>query len=377
MFLMPRIPPHGPVSCAVLPCASGAIGVLELNRPERLNALTHEMILALQKQLDCWATDDRIALVLLAGNGERGFCAGGDIRDLLQYADTSLTPTDSATFFSVEYRLDFSLHHYPKPLICWGHGLVLGGGMGILQACRYRLGTPDLKMGMPETAIGLFPDAGATWFLNRLPEGIGQFLGLTGASLNISDALRLGLVDHAVAASGRASLLELLQSTHWGASAEANDNLLYRLLQSFADDQPCDLPDGPLAECEQTISALCAEGTAATLVQRILASPELSPWWRTAQQSLAGACPASVMVFMALLKRGRQMTFADIFRMELGVATQCIRHGEFSEGVRAKLIERDREPAWRYPSVRTVPADYIAELMASPWTAQEHPLRDL
>lgn len=364
------------VDTQTLACSEGAVGVLVLNRAARLNALTPEMISTLQQQLDCWRDDESIALVVLAGAGERGFCAGGDVHDLIELADPELDATASASFFAAEYRLDYTLHRYPKPVVCWGQGYILGGGMGLMQAARYRLGTPDVQMGMPEVTVGLFPDAGASWFLNRLPEGFGRYLGLTGAMLNTSDALRLGLLDHAVPKAGFADFLGTLETTRWGSGIAANDNRLYRLLQQFAQAHPPRLPEGQLAHYEQRITELCQSGDAAAVGRRIL-NTQGSAWWESGRDNLARGCPTSAHLLFALLDHGRQMTFADIFRLELGAATHCIRRPDFIEGIKARLIDRNREPRWEFPGLEDVPADYVKSFFISPWSPEAHPLRDL
>lgn len=358
-------------------CAAGKLGILILDRPVQLNALSVEMIRAVQQQLNAWQNDEDIALVVITSSSERAFCVGGDERQLLTFADPSLPANDSATFFAAEYRLDYSLHRYPKPLVCCGPGLMLGGGMGLMQGARYRLGTENSQMAMPEATLGLFPDAGASWFLNRLPEGFGRFLGLTGAALNTTDALRLGLLDHAIPASALPALLNVLEQTHWSTRITTNDARLGQLLLQFSRDYPASLPQGHLGRHEQTISALCGTGDVCTVVRRILDSRSPSPWWEKAQRDLADGCPTSPHLLFALLEQGQQMTFGDIFRLELGVATHCIRAPDFSEGVNVRLIDRNGKPCWTFKRVEDVPPEYVREFFCSPWSPETHPLRDV
>lgn len=365
------------VRAETLTCAEGLIGMLTLDRPSQCNALSLEMIHTLQQQLDAWQADDQVALVLVAASGEKAFCAGGDIHEIASYAHPDLPLDTSATFFAAEYRLDYALHRYPKPLVCWGQGSILGGGMGLLQGARYRLGTADAQMGMPEISIGLVPDAGASWFLNRLPEGFGRFLGLTGALLDSADALRLGLLDHVVPQEALGALLDRLQSARWGSTVAANDNRLYRLLQQFAQDRPCSLPAGHLAQHEQTITRLCQDRDVARVTRDLLRSELSSAWWQKAQTNLAEGCPTAGHLFFALLEHSRQMTFGDIFRMELGVATRCIRTTDFAEGLRSRVTEAGGRPQWQFNGMDEVPADYVEAFFLSPWEPENHPLRDL
>ena len=180
------------IHAETIACMEGSAGLITLDSPRSLNALSEDMIIAMQRHLDAWAEDPDICLVILQGAGERAFCAGGDIRQLYDVLGTDQSEAEATRYFNAEYRLDYTLHTYRKPLICWAHGVVMGGGLGLLAASRYRLLTPSAQLAMPEISIGLFPDVGAGYFLNRLPEGMGLFLGLTGARLNQIDSLRSG-----------------------------------------------------------------------------------------------------------------------------------------------------------------------------------------
>ena len=162
------------------------IGIATLDAEKSLNALSLPMINALRDRLDAWAREPQVVCVLLRGNGAKAFCAGGEVRSLVEAcrAHPGEVPPLAAQFFAAEYRLDFNLHTYPKPLLCWGHGYVLGGGMGLLQGASTRIVTPSSRLAMPEISIGLYPDVGASWFLSRLPGKLGLFLGLTGAHMN-------------------------------------------------------------------------------------------------------------------------------------------------------------------------------------------------
>lgn len=186
------------VQCEELTGVDGArIGIATLNAPQTLNALSLPMIEVLDEQLTIWANDPDIVCVLLRGTGPKAFCAGGEVRSLAEACrhHPGEVPPLAAHFFAAEYRLDYRLHTYPKPLLCWGHGHVLGGGMGLLQGSSVRIVTPSSRLAMPEISIGLYPDVGASWFLARLPGKLGLFLGLTGAPINARDALDLGLAD--------------------------------------------------------------------------------------------------------------------------------------------------------------------------------------
>ncbi|NIP72379.1 MAG: enoyl-CoA hydratase/isomerase family protein, partial [Gammaproteobacteria bacterium] len=241
------------------PCQQGALGLITLNKPGKFNALTLPMIRAIQQQLDDWAEDDDVSVIVLCGNGEKAFCAGGDVRSVAEaIQDARGRPgNDGERFFAEEYRMDYTIATHPKPVVCWGQGVVMGGGLGMMNASRYRLVTPDLKMAMPEISIGFFPDVGASRFLNRLPGSIGMFMGLTGATLNVADALRVGLADYAVPNNGFEEMMGYLRDQAWTQSPATNDRHLLEILQGFAAQYRLDLSESNLENHEQFISRIC------------------------------------------------------------------------------------------------------------------------
>lgn len=359
------------------PARQGTIGVITLNAPLTLNALSEVMIGTMLSKLATWAEDERICVVLLQGQGERGFCAGGNIRDLYQSMTADSDPQRPVSFFSQEYQLDYALHSFPKPVIGFAHGVVMGGGLGLLCGCRYRLLTPDVTLAMPELAIGLFPDVGASWFLNRLPEGLGLFIGLTGARLNVSDALRVGLADLAVAAAARDDLLARLQDTYWSGEVAADDNRLYRLLNQLEAPSNSDLPASQLANHERAITRLCQGDDLFGVVQAMQQADVDSPWWRACMAQLNDACPTSARLFYEQLKRGRQLSLKEVFRMELTLAARCIERPDLTEGIRARLIDRTTPPRWCYPTIEAVPDEEVEAHFSPPWTEADHPLAEL
>lgn len=356
-----------PIQVQELDCQEGAIGLITLDAPQTLNALSEDMLDGIQATLDNWAEDPRINLVVLTGNGDRGFCAGSNIRNLYEALTGGDDPEAPARLLTKEYRLDYNLHCYPKPLVGIGHGIVMGGGLGLLSGCRYRLVTPDLVMAMPEISIGLFPDAGASWFLNRLPGRLGLFLGLTGARLNVSDALRIGLADMAIRIEDRDALLEELQTQRWTGKASADDNRLYRLLNRWQSPNYRALPASELAKSEQTISRLIAGDDLPAIVQRLTSADVDSDWWRTAINNLNTGCPVTAWLVWNQLKRAQQMSLKDIFRMELAMAITCTRRPDLPEGIRARMIDKDQSPRWSFASIADVPMEVVDEHFDYPW----------
>lgn len=360
-----------------IPCRSGTLGILTLNAPDKLNALSAAMLTGLQAQLDAWAENDDICLVLITASGDRAFSAGIDLREVYQATRAPAPATAVADIFAREYRVDYTLHTFPKPVITLAHGITMGGGMGLLQASRYRLITPETVMAMPEATIGLFPDAGASWFLNRLPGSIGLFMGLTGARLNTSDVMRVGLADLVLERERQEELVERISEQYWSGEIAADDNRLFRLLNQTSEARPSDLPDSELARYEQDIARLCRRDELSRVIARLLESPPGDGWWNACMDSLRQACPVSLGLLESQLAHGLQMSLKDIFRMELTIAANCGRHSDLQEGIRALVIDRDRHPTWSYRSLAEVPEATIEGYFEAPWPEQESPLADL
>ena len=348
-----------PIQVEQLPCQEGAIGLITLDSPQTLNALSGAMIDDLQQTLEGWAESPDICLVVLRGAGDKAFCAGGDIRELYDALSNSGDSAKAADYFVREYRLDYTIHQFPKPVITLAHGAVMGGGLGLLTASRYRLVMPDIVMAMPEITIGLFPDVGASWFLNRLPGRLGLFMGLTGARLNVSDVMRVGLADMALSRDQAGDLLTRLQQERWTGDSAVDDNRLFRLVKQLEHPDYRALPESELARHEQTIARLSAGDQLPDIVEQLLAADESSDWWKDAINNLRGGCPVSAWLVWTQLKKGQQMSLKDIFRMELGMATRCTQRPDLREGIRARLIDRDQAPVWSFSSVAEVPEDVV------------------
>lgn len=356
-------------------CREGHIGLLTLNAAATLNALTEDMILAMRRSLARWAEDERICLVVIQGAGARGFCAGGDIRELYQ-ALTGAGNTESAfSVFRHEYEMDYAVHTFPKPVVAIGHGIIMGGGLGLFSACRYRLLTPDAKLAMPETAIGLFPDVGASWFLNRLPGRLGLFMGLTGARLNVTDALRVGLADMALEDTSAQGLLSQLQAECWTGQPARDDNRLFHLLSQNEIRDYQTLPASHLERHERDIARLCAGTELPDIVDQLQAAPIEGDWWQACMSTLKGSCPTSAWLLWNQLRKAQQMSLKDVFRMELAMVWECVRRPDLTEGIRARLIDRDQNPQWSFASLADVPEEVIDAHFQPVWNDQTDPMQ--
>jgi enoyl-CoA hydratase/carnithine racemase len=361
-------------------CVGGKIiGIATLNSEKSLNALSLPMVELLLPQMQQWKNDSNIAMVVLQGSGDKAFCAGGDIRDLYQAmkaAPDSYQPYVE-DFFTKEYNLDYLIHTFDKPVLVWGNGIVMGGGLGLMAGASHRIVTATSRIAMPEMAIGLYPDVGGSWFLNRMPEGCGLFLGLTGASINSADAKLIDLADHFLTHDKKAAVLDKLTQVKWGNTIALNHQKLTDLLLGMEDMCRNQMPPSQIRLHQASISAVGRATSLQQAVELILAMPNEDAWLTKAKASLQYGSPITAHIVYCLLQLGQSKILADSFRLELGLSVQCGKLGEFTEGVRALLIDKDQKPNWRYKTVSDVPADVINQLFHSPWAADLHPLQHL
>lgn len=355
------------------------IGVATLNSEKSLNALSLPMVESLLPQLLAWQADNSISMVLLQGAGDKAFCAGGDIRDLYKamLAEPGTYAPYVQEFFTKEYTLDYLIHTFGKPVLVWGNGIVMGGGLGIMAGASHRVVTVSSRIAMPEMAIGLYPDVGASWFLNRMPAGCGLFLGLTGASINAADAKFIGLADNFLVHERKAALLEKLLAVKWGDTVALNHQKLSDVLRAEEDQCRTQMPLSHIRPHQEAIENLAKLSSLTAVIDAINNMQGDDKWLQKAKESLAYGSPVTAHIVFELLKLGQSKILADSFRLELGLSVQCGKLGEFTEGVRALLMDKDLTPAWQYKTVNDVPQSVIDELFRSPWSTNEHPLREL
>jgi len=328
-----------------------------LNAPKSLNVLSGEMIELLLAQLPLWEDDPSVAVIVLRGAGERAFCAGGDIRQM--YAAMQVGEIETCqTFFNLEYSLDLMLHRMQTPLLVWGQGYVMGGGVGLLQGAGLRLATYSTRLAMPEVSIGLFPDVGASYFLQKVPEGLGMFLGLTGATLNGSDARELNLVDALLSDDDYDILLKSLQ----GLSKQTNNEQLSSIrklvknLEAAAESAPAS-DIGP--HKRSIINALTAQDLS-VIFSELQKLKGVSKWLDKAITTMENGSPTSLHLTFRQLSQAPK-NLAQAFAQEHILAVNSCRKGEFLEGVRALLIDKDQQPQWLYGTISAVPNEWIDE----------------
>ncbi|SDC18026.1 enoyl-CoA hydratase/isomerase family protein [Paraburkholderia lycopersici] len=355
------------------------VAIVTLNRPAALNALSHAMVRELAVLLERVRSDDDIVALVLEGAGPKGFCAGGDVRALYQLARDKAR--DGANgwqqFFVDEYRLDYRLHTFSRPIVALLDGVTMGGGMGLGQAAALRVATSRTKIAMPETRIGLLPDVGATHFLAKMPVEMELYVGLTGATLGGADAVHCRLADACVPAEWLDGYEARLAAAQWTGDVHA------ALREIFV--APChEAGDGTLASfaplivrhfdrrarVEQIVASLRAD------LEREHTQPERA-WLEATLDALTHHSPTMLEVTREALLRGRQMTLAESFRMELGIVGRAIGEGDFCEGVRAHLVDKDRKPRWAPATLVEVRPERVQHFLASPWRGEAHPLADL
>jgi enoyl-CoA hydratase/carnithine racemase len=368
---------EAPIVFEELAAAGGRIGRVTLNVPATLNSITLEMVDQLQAQLDQWRQDDTMGMVFIEGAGEKAFCAGGDVQAL--HASATGTPGGpceyAESFFAREYRMNYTLHTYPKPIVCWGHGIVMGGGLGVMAGCSHRVVTEATRIAMPEVTIALFPDVGGSWFLNHMPGRSGDFLALTGASINAADAIYTGLADRFIASEHKSAVLAGLLEQRWGVDEEGNHGQVRHVLRPFAEQSIGSCPAGQVEPHMGTIARLCDGDNVHEIIDNITAQQTDDPWLAKARDSLAHGSRLAALWIERQLYETRHASLREVFQAEIQLATHIVRYPEFAEGVRALLIDKDRNPAWQYSESRDVPAELLDSFFTAPWA--ENPLADL
>lgn len=362
------------------PCSDGVhkIAVATLDNPSSLNALTLDMLTKLKQQLTLWHDDDTIVCVMLEGAGDKAFCAGGDVRTMHQWMrDQSAQQTQEycTQFFTIEYQCDYLIHTYCKPIIAWGQGIVMGGGMGLYMGASHKVVTPDSRLAMPEVSIGLYPDVGGTWFLNRLESGVGMFLGLTGTMVNASDALAIHLADHLVMPQHKQQLIDQLQIADWQCDDDVYE-VVTALLEGFAL-QVSSAPETQISPYLGQIRLACSADNVIQVLDNIQAIQGEDKWLEIAKANSKMGSPITAHLCFRQMTQYSDLSLADCFRLELNISVRSALLGEFQEGVRARLVDKDGEPKWRYANVAEVDTEVIGELCRSLWPSDDHPLAEL
>ena len=348
--------------CLPTRAAGRAIGVARLNRPGALNALNLPMVQAMLSQFRAWASDTSIVAVVLMGQGPKGFCAGGDVAEVVRQVRSGRPDrfVYGDAFFEVEYQLDMLIHTYPKPFITWAHGVDMGGGVGLSVAGSERIVSEGLKMAMPEIHIGLFPDVGGGWFLNRVPGEAGLLLALTGAIIHEGDALHAGLADHAIGLARQPEFMQGLMDLRWTGQAAHDRVLLRGLCLSFAAEHALVVPPSDLARLAPAIRAIGAQPSAGQVLRALEREAAHESWFERPLANLSQGSPTGACVTFEYMRRSRKLGIGQVLALDLILARQCQRHADFPEGVRALLIDKTRDARWSCAHIEAVSEQEVA-----------------
>lgn len=327
----------------------GRAGRITLNRPKALNALSYEMVAPMMDALTRWIDDPEVALVILDGAGDRGLCAGGDV-NALYHSRTTQGSALARRFWADEYPVNALIGRYPKPFVALQDGIVMGGGIGLSAHASYRITTERSMLAMPETTIGLIPDVGGTWLLAQAPGQLGPYLGLTGHRMSAADAMYAGFSDTCVLSARLPDLVRTL--------CEGTDEVS-PVIASFATAPP----PGSLAEHLADIDAAFAHDTVEGISAALAAMP--GDFAARTLKELAGRSPLSLKVTLAAIRRARSLPSLErALEVEYRLCVRLFERGEFPEGIRALLIDKDRKPAWNPPRLDDVTPELVESLFA-------------
>jgi len=320
----------------------GAAGLVTLNRPKALNAVTHGMVLALRTQLDRWADDPAVTRVVVTSAGERAFSAGGDIRHLYDLGKAGRRG-EMLQFWRDEYPLNAAIKNYRKPYVALIDGIVMGGGVGVSVHGSHRVAGDRFQFAMPEVGIGFFPDVGATWFLPRMPGELGTYCGLTGERFDANDAIDAGVATHRIASARFPALLEGLTGT---VSVDA-------VLAAFAEPAGGGKIAAKRAAIDRVFSGDSVEGILAALDNE---TGDNAEWAQRTAATIRAKSPLSLKIALAQVRRGKSWDFETCMRAEFRIVSRIIEDPDFYEGVRAVIVDKDNAPVWRPAALAQVGA---------------------
>jgi len=332
----------------------GFAGIIRLNRPKTINAVTLDMFRDIDKALGTFEADPSVSVVVLEGSGERGLCAGGDIRAL--YKSSQMNGDLGKVLWREEYVLNARIKKFPKPYVAFMDGIVMGGGVGLSAHASHRVVTERTTLAMPEVGLGFFPDVGGTWLLSHAPGEIGTYFGLTGQTMNGPDAVYAGFADAVVPSSRLAGLRDVLTKARPGSTASE----IRALIDGFATGETA----GPVAAMRATIDRWFSYDRMQDIIAAL--TRDRSKLAQSTLKTLGEKSPRGMVVALKLLRLARQSSsLEECLVREYRAALEVFRSDDFREGVRAAVIDKDRNPKWSPPRIEDVTPDMIAPYFAN------------
>ena len=351
------------------------IGEIALNRKAALNALDYDMASKIKEGLEKWKKDPKIKLIFLHSQIHKAFSTGGDIKYLYykiaaaEKENRDPVP-DVQPFFEMEYPVNYIMRTYPKPIVVWGEGLVMGGGFGLLTAASHPIVTETSMLAMPEIKIGFFPDVGGSWFFSRLPQDMGWYLGLTGSFFNSHEFLYLKMGELYCKNSDKKALFQFLLSDSSTDKQKLTEELKLKFSYSI-------YPENRLKLLEKNIQSLIEKKDIKSIYEKMLSLPETNAFWKKNKEAFLQGSPTSLGVLCEQLKRGKNKTLKEVFQMEMKMALQFVRQGNFKEGIRALLIDKTKDPQWNPDSVEKLNPDWVETHFEPPSNDWKNPLEAL
>lgn len=330
----------------------GDVGLITLNRPKALNALTYNMCRLMNEQLAEWEEEDYIKAVIIQGAGDKAFCAGGDIRKIYELG-INHKYDEAMLFFAEEYRLNAKIHNFKKPYIAILDGITMGGGMGVSIHGSHRIATERMTMAMPETSIGFFPDIGGSYFLSRCPDEVGTYLALTGAHINAVDAAYADLIDGLVSSTHCQEIIQMIAATPLGDEPrETVSNILkeFAVYEEFT----------PLKQFRESIEECFSQSSIESIITHL--KKHKGEWHTKAAETLSSKSPTSLKVTLAQLRNGVGLDIHQCLRMEYNMVAHFLRQHDFYEGIRAMLVSKDKNPKWNPSTLDKVSKDFIEDV---------------
>lgn len=348
------------------------VGWITLNRPKVLNSLNTEMVESIYYKLEEWKHDEQIALVCIIGAGEKGLCAGGDIRELYDHRSEGIEK-HAERFFATEYQMDYDVWTFPKPVLAYMNGVVMGGGVGITMGASHRIVTEKTKWAMPEMNIGFFPDVGSSYFLNRLPDAVGKYLALTSSVISAGDLMELGFADYYVKQDDWPQIMQEVSEQKWTKENVQED--LDKLLSTYAQTQ---YESSLLKKKKEKIDTHFSFNTVEEMVDSLeKASMDKEDWENKTKELLLTKSPTSLKVTLKQQQKGAELSYPECLKMELDMAMNFMQYDDFYEGVRAVLVDKDQSPKWNPASLKEVSDENIAAFFQYDWKKGDHPLQNM